>query len=90
VRLKAIACSALLMGCSSMPEKPTVEMGDVDFPAGEVITRKSTGSEASVRAPLSTYDKATCFKPREWEKEKAYIKLLEHFANACVTRRPDE
>lgn len=90
MRLKTTVCSLLLLGCASIPDKPNVEMGDLDVPAGEVITRLSLGTERSVRKPLLEYDKATCFKPHAWEIEKAYIKLLENFANVCSTRRPDE
>ena len=83
MRLRTIAFSLLLVACQSMPEKPVVEVGDIDFPASEVITRQSEGSDPSVRVPLSTYDKATCFKPKQWEEIKAYLWMLEDYARRC-------
>ena len=83
MRLRTIAFSLLLVACQSMPEKPVVEVGDIDFPASEVITRLSEGTEPSVRVPISSYDKATCFKPAPWEQVKVYLKLLEDYASRC-------
>lgn len=83
LRIRIAAFSLLLASCQTMPEKPIVEVGGVDYPADQVIAGLSDGSDPVHRVPLSTYDKATCFKPKEWEREKVYIKLLEDFGRRC-------
>jgi hypothetical protein len=71
------------LGCASIPEKPVVEVGAVDYPADQAIVGRSDGSDTVRRIPLSLYDKATCFRPEEWEREKVYIQLLEQYAQRC-------
>ncbi len=84
MRLITIAAFSLLLGCSTLPAKPVVSVGALELvPAARIIEGLSDGSDPLHPVDLSEYDKATCFKPRAWEQEKAYIKLLEDFANRC-------
>lgn len=87
VWIQGIAMGLLLAmaasGCQTLPEKPVVEVGAIDYPAGQVIAGLSDGSDPDRRVPLGAYDKATCFKPEAWEPWKAYVQLLEHYAHAC-------
>lgn len=82
-RTLTVAFNLLIAGCSSMPEKPVVEVGAINYPAGEVLAGLSDGSDSVHPVPLSAYDKATCFVPRSWELLKAYVQLLEDFGRRC-------
>lgn len=75
--------SLLLLGCVSPPTKPVVEVGAIDYPATQIIAGLSDGSDRLHREPLESYDKATCFKPKDWEQEIVYIHLLEAYAARC-------
>ena len=88
--IRIAVCSALLAGCAAMPSKPIVMVGGIDYPRAEVIEGLSDGSDPVRRVPLSAYDKATCFRPADWEQWKSYVRLVEEFANTCSSRRPDE
>lgn len=78
-----LTCSLLLVGCQSIPEKPVVELGLVDYPKDQILVKKSDGSDKVHREPLSTYDRATCFQPDPWKAWKTYVKLLEQYAATC-------
>lgn len=86
-RIIAVACSLLLSGCASLPDKPIVETGALDLAgpreAWHVKTGLSDGSDPVNHTPLLDYDKAQCFKPHAWEDLKVYIQLLEQYANRC-------
>lgn len=82
-----VACSLILLGCASIPDKPVVETGQLCL-AGKVEewhvkTGLSDGSDPINRTALADYDKAQCFKPRAWEDIKVYIHLLERYASRC-------
>ncbi len=83
MRLTTIAVCSVLLGCATPPQKPVVSIGAIDIPAGHVLEGLSDGSDPIHPVPLADYDKATCFKPRAWELEKVYIKLMENFAQSC-------
>lgn len=74
------------MGCVGLPLKPSVPIGQIDFPRQQVI-EGMTGQAATARAPLDQeYDKATCFKPRAWEIYSLYVDEVRAFAEACQAR----
>lgn len=82
-----------------MPEKPTVELGVIDYPRNEVITEiagpevkssedlkyEKIKANASVRKPLSSYDKAVCFVPDAWVPVQTYMHLLENYIKTSCT-----
>lgn len=79
-----VACSFLLLsGCASIPEKPVVEVGVIDYPRLEIMIGLSDGSDLIRHIPLSNYDKATCFRPESWEAMRVYLKLLEEYSKRC-------
>lgn len=76
--LLAVSNLSLLMACNA-PDKPEVLIGVVDYPREEVIEGRSGSDIDPVRVPLSTYDKATCFKPDQWELVQNYIHEMEAY-----------
>lgn len=72
--------------CESMPVRPDLEIGQLDLPRSEVIYGRTVGENPDPlpRRPLSDYDKATCFMPKEWEKAENYKDSLEiYIARKC-------
>lgn len=87
-RTIAVGSLFALLGCGAMPTKPVIESGDLDVKAKQVIVGLSDGSDPLRRVPIQFYDKATCLKPSELEKQKVYILLLEDFAKGkCQVRQ---
>lgn len=82
-RTLAASFSLILSGCASMPDKPVVEIGQIDLPKAQVWIGLSDGTNSESQVPLNDYDKATCFKPGAWADEKTYILLLERYASQC-------
>lgn len=71
-----------LVGCLK-PIKPKVEMGIVDYTANEIIAGiTGQGSNTiTFRVPISQYDKATCFKPKEWSIVSTYLHDMESYVS---------
>lgn len=97
---ECIAIALLLCSCGGTPIKPSVVVGVVDYPAGQVIENTTNGQAVKridsfekatarnvrsailfdgTRVPLSSYDKAICFKPDSWNVEVNYLHSLERF-----------
>lgn len=85
-KLFAISSLILLGGCLR-PDKPIVEVCQLDGGASEGICGKS-GSGANtqtIRKPIvlsepDGIDKSTCFPPTQWKSYKSYIDLMEAYA----------
>ena len=74
---------AILQSCANMPEKPAVRGGFIDYPRDQIVERTFNGQGPRERKPLSTYHKARCFQPDQWEIFANYIDELETYARVC-------
>lgn len=87
-KLFGICSLALLLTSCLRPEKPIVEVCQIDFGQSEAICGLSgQGANTKVtRFPLSDLDKATALKPKQWKVYKDYIDLLEVYATELEKR----
>jgi hypothetical protein len=86
--------SAILVGCGNVPQKPEVEMCFVETPAAPLahycLCGIAPGGGMKLKAkklerhPIEYCDKATSFRPREWEKIQNYQdELLDYALKHC-------
>ena len=82
-RLFGICSLALLFQSCIKPEKPVVEVCQLDAGASEGICGMSGQASNTIvaRKPLIAIDKSTCFPPTEWKKYKDYVDLLAKYAD---------
>lgn len=96
VRTWLVSSSLILSACchtGTLPDKPVVEVGVIDYPRDEVSVNMTGGNQIKAqdlkyevllqhtlqgqRKPLSEYHKAVCFQPQYWEMVQNYIDDLE-------------
>lgn len=78
-----VLAGGMTAGCITPPEKPVVLMCSINYPQDAAICG-NTDSEESVNLPLRDLDRATAFKPADWEKIQNYVSLMEEYVkNQC-------
>lgn len=56
-----VLCSITLAACSSLPQKPSVELGIIDYPAGQVIVNMTGGKSFSAMRNASSFMAASYY-----------------------------
>lgn len=74
-KILIISSFVFLAGCMA-PKKPNVMLCHIDYEHDECICGMTEGDTELKVYPLEFCDKATAFRPKDWEEVKNYIDEL--------------
>jgi hypothetical protein len=77
---------SLLAGCVTPPAKPLVSPCLLDIPDGEAFCAPISDVDKGAWEPIGGLDRATAFKPKDWEKVQNYIDAMENYVKTQCKR----